>query len=385
VRVGRGVAPILVPAGTPLGGYADRSGPSTGTVDPLEVHVVTISDGTRRLALVVLDVVCVNTDLAAAVRAALSDVDDVWTCATHTHSGPETGCVPGGAATPAPWPAVIAPAAAEAARAAVAAEVPGSLTAAEASVTGVASVRSRPDGARPVPVDVVFFHRSDGRLGGALAVLPIHPTVLPASSTVVSADLTGAVRRALSARLGTWVVVLTGAAGDISTRGVRRAADPAECARLGNLVADQVVPAVVSGSRPGTVRTASADLLLTPGTPPVDRSTVDPSTRQGETLRQAWRVRRPVTDPLPATVRAARIGDLNMIGLPGEPFLDLRSAAVAAGGPLLLLGYVGGYVGYLPTRAAFAAEPTYETVISPVAAGESERLVDMGVSLLSCL
>jgi len=387
VRVGHGVAPLPVPLGSPLGGYVDRPGPSTGTADPLEVHVVTISAGTHRLALVVLDVVCVNTDLAAAVRQALSGIalDDVWTCATHTHSGPETGCVPGGGATPAPWTSVIAAAAASAAHAAVAAETPGSLTAAEVFVAEVASVRSRPDGARPVPVDVVSFHRADGRLGGALAVLPIHPTVLPASSTVVSADLSGAVRRALADRLGTWVVALTGAAGDISTRGVRRAADPAECARLGDIVANQAARAVRTGPATDIVRTAAADVLLSPGAPPTDRSTVDPLSRQGDTLRQAWRVRRTRTDPLPATVRAARVGDVSLVGLPGEPFLDLRSRAIAAAGPLLLIGYVGGYVGYLPTREAFAADPTYETVVSPVAPGEPERLLDTAVNLLSRL
>jgi len=75
-------------------------------------------------------------------------------------------------------------------------------------------------------------------------------------------------------------------------------------------------------------------------------------------------------------VRAARLGDVRLVGLPGEPFLGLRPPGV------ILVGYVGGYVGYLPTRTAFAAGPTYETVISPVAPGESERLVAAAVALL---
>lgn len=390
MRVGHGVAPIPVPDGVRLGGYVDRPGPSTGTADPLEAHVVTITDGTRRFALVVLDVVCVNRDLADAVRRAVADlrVDEVWPCATHTHSGPDTGGVPGGAPTPAPWLEVITAVARRATRSAVAAEVPGSLTAAEVAVDGVASVRSRPNGARSVPVDVVSFHREDGRLDGVLAVLPVHPTVLPATSTVVSADLTGAVRRALGERLGTWVVVLTGAAGDISTRGVRRSADLAECARLGHLVADRAAAAVQTGpTASGSVRTAAVDVLLTPGAAPTraNSPTADPLSRQEETLHQAWRVRRQADGPLPVTVRAAHVGGVSIVGVPGEPFLELRSRAVAAAGPLLLVGYVGGYVGYLPTREAFAAEPTYETVVSPVAPGEPERLIDAAVELVSQL
>jgi hypothetical protein len=225
-------------------------------------------------------------------------------------------------------------------------------------------------------VDVVSCHGPDG-LRGVLVVLPVHPTVLPASSTVVSADLTGAVRRALAERLDVWVVVMTGAAGDISTRGVRRGADTEECARLGAAVADQVVAALPGPSCGGTVRTATADVALAPGSTPARAEPVDSHSRQAETLRQAWRFRRSFSAPLAATVRAARLGDVRLIGLPGEPFLGLRPPDV------LLVGYVGGYVGYLPTRAAFAGEPTYETVISPVAPGEPERLVDVAVNLIS--
>jgi hypothetical protein len=380
MRIGHGVAEIPVPDGTPLGGYADRHGGSTGTADPLEAHVVTITDGARTLALVVLDLVCVNVDLADAVRDAVA-ADDVWVCATHTHSGPDTGCVPGGAVTPKPWVPTVTAAVRRAALGAVPAE--GSLTAASVDVAGVASVRSRPDGARPVPVDVVACHDDWGGLLGVLVVLPVHPTVLPASSTVVSADLTGAVRRALADRLGVWVVVLTGAAGDISTRGVRRGADVEECTRLGSLVADQVVAAV--RARPtteGTVHSATAAITLAPCPEGAPRDVQRPEGapqgmgRQAETLAQAWRSRRSFSAPLPATVRAAGLGDVRLVGLPGEPFLALRPPGV------IVVGYVGGYVGYLPTRAAFAAEPTYETVISPVAPGEPERLVALAVDLL---
>jgi hypothetical protein len=388
MKIGHGVAPIPVPNGAPLGGYVDRRGGSSGVADPLEAHVMTMSDGATRLALVVLDVVCVNTDLAGAVQDALAEhIDESWVCATHTHSGPETGCAPRGATTPEPWLDVVTAAVRQAARAAVAAEMSGSLITTTVNVAGVASVRSRPGAARHVPVDVVTFRTRSGHIGGALLVLPVHPTVLPAASTVVSADLAGGVRRAMSAsRKVPWVVVATGAAGDISTRGVRRAGDPGECARLGRLVADQVLAVVRTGpSRvddTDSVFTATTDVIMTAAAPPTTRqSTVDPQSRQAETLRQALRLRRPSTDPIPATIRAARVGDLRLIGVPGEPFLDLRARAAGA----VLLGYVGGYIGYLPTTEAFAGEPTYETVISPVAPGEPERLIDAGVELLTRL
>ena len=407
----------------------DRPGPSDGVADALEAHVITVTDGARRFALVVLDVVCVNVDLATSIAAAVP-ADDVWVCATHTHSGPETGCQPRGTTTPTQWLSVCTAAAVRAAEAAVRSEVPGTLSVGVSMVASVASVRSNPSGALAVPVDVVSFHTPDG-LGGLLVVVPVHPTVLPFSSTVVSADLTGAVRRALADR-APWVVVATGAAGDISTRGVRQGSDPAECSRLGRVVASQLtVPPSVAGcgtpwaATSETVWSAAADLMVTPlgdnspstqdpcrcsrlelnqGTldqncrcnlPTSNRSPV-PSpadspraestdqaanrspvlSRQEETLRQAERLAVRSTEPMRATVRAARLGGVDLIGLPGEPFLGLRPESA------ILLGYVGGYLGYLPTRAAFAGEPTYETVISPVAPGEPERLVDAALTLL---
>lgn len=394
MKVGHGVAPIPVPIGSAMGGYMDRHGRSSGTADHLEAHVVTVTDGTRRFALVALDIVCVNADLADAVQHALAElgVDDAWVCASHTHSGPETGCVPRGAPTPAPWLDVCTDAVRKAAGAAVAGELTGTLTSAAVDVSEVGSVRSVPGAVRPIPVDVVSFRTRSGHVGGLLVVLPVHPTVLPATSTVVSADLTGAVRRAITATgMTSWVVVVSGAGGDISTRGVRRAADLEECTRLGQVVADQVVAAVPTGPAPigdsDTVLSATADVEVSPGAPPArdDRPASVPSSRQEETVWQAMRLCQYLdhsSAPMPVTVRAARLGDLSLIGLPGEPFLELRSRAVSTLGPVLLLGHVGGYVGYLPTRAAFAGEPTYETIVSPVAAGEPERLVDVGTGLL---
>jgi hypothetical protein len=369
-----------------MGGYLDRPGPSTGVADPLAAHVITVFDGSRRLAFVVLDVVCVNADLTDAVERELGalDIDDTWVCATHTHSGPETGCVPGGAETPAPWPEVVTAAARSAAHDAIATETPATIGASVVSVSDVGSVRSKLGAVRPVPVDVVAFRGTDDELTGVFAVLPVHPTVLSASSTVVSADLTGAVRRALTDRLGVWAVVATGAAGDISTRGVRIAADLGECARLGNVVAEQVACALPLACAPGAVRTTRADTKVVPTqTELVTTSTGPVATRQEETLRQARRLRAQLSwpdQPMPATVRAAALGDVGLVGVPGEPFLALRERVDG-----ILLGYVGGYLGYLPTEAAFAGEPTYETVISPIAPGQAERLVDAGADALTRL
>ena len=52
---------------------------------------------------------------------------------------------------------------------------------------------------------------------------------------------------------------------------------------------------------------------------------------------------------MPLATAYLDLGGVRLLGLGGEPFLDL-----APGGSSVLLGYANGYAGYLPTRAAFA-------------------------------
>src|SRR3954447_11351125 len=222
MRIGAASCGFLVPPGTPLGGYADRTAPAGGTLDELQACCVAIESASSTLVLVVVDLVCVNTDLADAVAATVRarvPGAQVWTMATHTHSGPDVDCGTGERVTPARWLTVVPEAAATAAEAAFGVRRPGTLDLHSGAVHDVGAVRAATDAPATVPADVLAV-RHDGRLEGVFAVLPVHPTVLPASSSLVSGDLAAAVRRATSERFATserrpWVVVATGCAGDI--------------------------------------------------------------------------------------------------------------------------------------------------------------------------
>ena len=76
-----------------------------------------------------------------------------------------------------------------------------------------------------------------------------------------------------------------------------------------------------------------------------------------------------------------RLGDLRLIGIPGELFASLGAELMEALPDSLLLGYANGYVGYLPDRAAYAAG-LYEALASPYAEGVGEDLVAALVSKL---
>ncbi|NUT20943.1 MAG: hypothetical protein HOV77_17320 [Hamadaea sp.] len=434
MRVGFATRTITVPPGAPMGGYAFREGVSAGTLDPLTVSAITWFDGTHRVALALLDVICVNADLTRAARAAVSGgscFDVLWVAASHTHAGPETGCVPGGTATPPEWLARLTTDIAETVAVARDAEVETTGRVHSGLLHGVGAVRSQPAGEASVPLDVVEVV-AGGRRTGVLVVLPVHPTVLPSDNLLVSADLTGAVRRALTDRLepGTWVAVATGAAGDISTRRTRQGQDSAELDRLGALVADRClsllgdgVPAWSAGS---TVAWRRRELTLD-AKPPVDayaliaaaerdiRDATDPiSVRIAEgvldgarwaasllpdaphSTERGGRARRDIRDnvpshtvrdrvipdiaqelPIAAEVAALRIGDVLLAGLPGEPFLTAATQLH----PAIVLGYTNAYPGYLPPETAYA-DATYEVLASAAAPGCAELITAAAADLI---
>jgi hypothetical protein len=412
MRTGFATVPLPVTEPTPMGGYAGRVGTSIGTRDPLRITALTWFDGRRRFALVLADLICVNADVVAAARAATIDVDALWLAASHTHSGPETGCVPGGAATPPPWSHRIPEAVAAAVAAAVRTETDTVGRWRTGLLADVGSVRSAAPGLAQVPLDLVEVVDGAGHRAGLLIVLPVHPTVLPAANLLVSADLVGAVRAALAHRLGpdTWLAVATGAAGDISTRHTRRGHGGAELARLGTAVAEHclaelarpAVPAWGAGDRLDW-RTGSARLAPKPSSAADRRAMVEAATRAVAAARAggdpaALRIaegdltgaRLAGTAAVPereldVEVAAARIGALSLAALPGEPFLALGEALRRdRPGPTAVLGYANGYPGYLPTEGAYA-QPRYEVLAAAAAPGSGERLAGIAADLLTDL
>ena len=82
----------------------------------------------------------------------------------------------------------------------------------------------------------------------------------------------------------------------------------------------------------------------------------------------------PARPTLDAEVGAARLGGVALAALPGEPFLGVRDLIRASRPePVLVLGYVNGYPGYLPTADAYA-RAEYEVLAAQAAPGSAERL-----------
>lgn len=409
IGVGFGCIAVPVIGGEPMGGYADREAGVSGTLDPLTVRVLTIHDGNSRFALIVCDVICVNEDLVNEIRA-LVDATICWVTATHTHASPESGCHPGGAATPKSVLERFRDAAVEAFHRALEAEEPLGAAFTRVDVNGVAGQRASSSESTSIPVDVIELVDAERRIHGVFVNLPAHPTVLPASNTLVSADLVGGVRQAIQARFvapgeAPWVIVTTGAAGDISTRHTRPSRSPEAVAELGDRLATALDAAEgetetvwsFDGHHEllgavGTIelsRKTRADVRL-PSIADSHRDTAssdEPASRIEFTRQQGIAIARSLVltegpEYYRVELRALTLGSLTLVAVPAELFLRLGESIRSRLAPAVavVIGYANGYLGYLPDEASFES-PSYETFASPVAKGSGELIVDLAVEV----
>jgi hypothetical protein len=85
----------------------------------------------------------------------------------------------------------------------------------------------------------------------------------------------------------------------------------------------------------------------------------------------------------PTWVQALRVGDLAIVGMPGEPFVELGLEIKRRSpfGKTFVIELANDSVGYLPVRRAFD-EGGYEVVSSPFEAGTGEHLAETALQLL---
>lgn len=412
-RVGAAAVPFPVSQGVPLGGYLARTGKATGTHDPLQIGALALECGEQRLVILTVDVVALDRLLIDRLRCATDLADgELLVCASHTHSGPA------GIADllhPA-WP----PTADEAMRdrfAALASECittarhrlePAMLSFASAEPEQpVWSNRNDPDGPADRRVSTLVARRWDGSLTAVLLHFACHPTVLGHDNLRVSADLAGATRRALAARLGdppASILFANGAAGDTSTRYTRSKRTFAVCELLGGLTGQAAHAAIIEAAataplRPSLAHGRSLCQLIraaagldagAPASPDDLRDQATPAGRIATTRRQgADLLQRGAGMPWPATIPLDVwvLGDeVALLAVPGEltavPAWLIETASPFA--QTRIIGYANGYNGYLPDLALYDAG-TYESLASPYATGCGERIAQSGVALLRSL
>lgn len=404
LRAGVAKADLDPPLGIPMAGYGAARF-AKGTLDPLEARVVALSDGSRTIALVTLDL-CFTFDEKAMdqIRTAVhASVDEVIFHASHTHSGPTYSEVPQAVQH-------AVPRIASAIRAAAAAMVPVQIgngwgqtyigfNRRYVETNGEVQMfwRNETKVSTTFPVDpTVGMIRIDRRDGTPLALLvnyACHPVVLGPDSFNYSADYPGEMRRVVEQAMGhdAMAFFLQGAPGDINPYYDKTP-----------LIEDAVAVMKQTGQKLGleAVRVARSIQTQTAENARIQTKTVVLAVANRwnrEKLEAEVRAHYPETSgiarrllaqnmQMPVTTLVLNLGspdrDLAFVGFPGEPFVEFQMQ-LRAKSPLantFLLGYTNGYFAYLPTIAA-AVRGGYgaNSTVDVSAVGTGERMLNTGL------
>lgn len=411
---------ITPPIGTPLDGYGARKGYSTDVHDPLFATLLFLKTGDRGAALVTFDLLAVTLGFTSRLRKILSPVlgipeEAVLVCAIHTHSGPAgfLGRAPllNSAEDPILQEICLRQLAGAAAKITRQMQ-PARLSLGSGSVAEIG--RNRNDPVAGLNDGEVIVLRVDLESGQPLAVFVnygCHPTVLGPDNLSVSADFPGAARTALKRIYPAAEFLFSnGATGDVSTRFTRRGQGFDEVDRMGRILAGEVlkVMQVCTPLKDEHLSGQVGDVTLSYRQFPTRANSLQQLAELESSLHRLrsssadhGEIRKAVTkvegaqaqlamiesyagiSAVTTQVQVLRIGDLILLGLPGEPFtrtvLNLKAHDTAK--RIAVISYANDYRGYFPDVDAVKAG-TYEALISPFDSAASEVLSQAVLALI---
>jgi len=357
----------------PMAGYGARQGkPATGIHDRIHAKILVFIDGQRRMALVTTDLRSNTPEIKDQVVEKTKDLgfrrDNVMISASHSHDGPSF--------FPEPFwqfqfgkydPAIVPPmtdAIANAIKEAVKSAAPAKIGFGQKKVEGFTHNRRwgydtearKKAGEKPAVNPVLSVLRVDdmnGKMKALLVHFATHPTILGADNMEISAEWPGAMKDALEATFpGIVALYVNGAEGDQSPAGAKGKDDFAKVKDFGTRLAAQ------AASLAKTIKAQSVPFMAyTWAKPELPHLEFSEAARKGP-----YRSLLPLAqDALPrsAEIQVFAIGDLALVGLPGEPICDVGLATAAAArkagfDKVLVLGLTNDYIGYIVNKKEYA-------------------------------
>ncbi len=445
LQVGTARVDITPPLAVPYLGYEPRQAPFAGVHDPLTARALVADDGAGPVALVCLDAIGLSSrvlgpdrhfrdEACRAIQAAAGIAPErVMLAASHAHSTPETLDLTPLYERPEAvvWLEDLIRRLAQVTALAASRRRPARLKQGRGELAHMAANRRqlRADGSfwepsrgpstvavhRPGQLDpevgVVLVEWDDGTFA-LLANYTCHPVSVQVQP-LVSADYPGAACRIVENAIAECrhCLFTQGAAGDINPRSGGERPDFGAVARYGQMLGGELlkVAAQLRGddapTMPAIADAALVQVVLPPRDVPDDvplrqelasaqaavaaaaEATDTPAASArlrvaAETLR-AWEL---VQRPMRVPVQVLRLGDVALVGCPGELFvqLGLEIKAQAAAPRALVVGYANDYAGYLSTPTSFL-EGGYETRLGPwsqVGPAGGRQVVDAALALV---
>ncbi len=356
----------------PLAGYGARMGrPATGVHDPLHAKVLYLRDGATRMALITCDLRSSTPEFKRQIvercPAPGFTLDNVFVACSHTHDGPSMypekfWQMQFGKYDPKIveiMSAAVAEALAKAVQNAVPVKVGYGAGRAEAFVHnrrfGYDAEKRKAAQETPVTEPVFRMLRVDGLDGSAKAVVvnfACHPTILSEKNMAISAEWPGVLQAEVEKAIPGAVAMFTnGAEGDQSPEGVQGTDEFERMRDFGTRLAAVMAPvAQAIETRPDC---PIAYCRITPELPPL-------SFPEGAKTKYAT-YRKAAQEGLPrrAEIQILRIGPAAIVGLPGEPIMEVGQAvrqAVERQGleHVLVAGLANDYIGYLVNEKEYA-------------------------------
>ena len=386
LRAGAARVEITPPVGLDLTGFLARENPSIGVRDPLYARALVLDDNHRQVAIVACDLLGFDRKWIVEIRDRVARrtgiyAPQVMVACTHTHGGPATISLIDCGAIDAAYIESLLPRIADAVAQAQANLQPATLAMGNAmSSKGVHNRRTPGDVIDPE----VGLVRVDDVAGKPLAVLvnyTCHPTSLNHANRKVTADYPGLVCSRIEQEIGAIALFLMGAIGDVGpvARGeeslttVGNAVADAALAALPTLPAQEVARLTTAGEivKLPLLSIPSRDqwLDLRVGYEAAALAAEHDNNSAGAKVQWAmvhWVEQmfelmqdHELTPTVEAEIQVLRLGDLAIVGVPGEYFVELGlqiKAELQQSGTrqVMISGFTNGNVGYIPARRAYA-------------------------------
>src|ERR1700722_3766055 len=437
------------PGGLAMLGYGNRVGRNAGIHDDLAAQALVFSDGANKVAIAGVEVLAIGIRIADDIRERVAartgiPADSILVCATHTHSAPAFNvfATPRADAKPAEgrdleWERALPEKIASAIIQANENLEPATLRAAASQFTlGINRRLMRPhrqiqlaanrSGPADAEVSTLAAYRTNGTPIAFIMNYPCHGVVLCEDNLLYSRDWPGfamdEMETAAACAGGPRPITLfiQGATGNIDPR----SRDNCEVAEdhgrpMGRGAFDTLEHAPsIADARIVARRIAlnlklkdlSDDLAIARSCAAQTQASLD-NHRGGdgyqmkrlrdhhaqslaalaalEAIEEQNRRDRRVNlerHELSTAITVVTVGDIAMVGIPGELFVELGLAIKATPNfaRIFVAGYCNDLIGYIPTRAAYP-EGGYEVDTARIAAGSGETIVDAALSSLAAM
>ena len=391
-KAGAAAGDVTPAIGTELCGYGPYLGrKATGVLDPLATRVLYLDDGEGRALLVANDLVGVSAGLTDRFRGLCERHLDlapecVMVTGTHTHSGPATIELYGWGEKNELYIEHLPYVWLETAERAIADAKPAEMRLASGPIEPISLDRHTADGPIDEEIRVAVFEAD----GGPVAILvnhSAHGVIFGQENTLISADWPGWLERTLEERYpGCVAAFVQGSCGTINTLdacldlehgrprieavGKQVAAEAARLLDAATRVCDDIevlcslkhVPLPLDvPSRDEIVALREAELARAndESLKEYDRALARLFVRTLQKLIDSYRDG--PAETCPADVQVLRAGPLRIVGLPGEPFMELghRIMSARGDGMVMVAGYTNDFLGYFPTRGAYEDKQRY--------------------------